>query len=577
MDITEKFDFIKHFKCKDIPDNCMEFQIGEPVCILRNLNTQQGIVKNKRCWVKNVMTYSVVVMFEDGSTYTIPRIKFSGQTNGIHFTRMQIPLRPLFAGTVHKSQGMTLEKGIIDLRSNLWEHGQLYVALSRFKDPTKICILLPKNTDESDDTNEDLQIIKPVAEEDIVKMVLQIEEMCKNGCIFTDGTDDNDTEIDQIIPHDQNQLDDDINSNSNQFDDDSKEEEPLPAYLIQKGYIEEDFSQHGLKNLGNTCALNSILQILSHISPFYQRIMKAYYKSDDMDSNIITIWRNFLLDMNRYIYSKDSQIIAPLEICQILNIDINKEEQMDVQEIFLSILRQISNYEQSINEILFESEYINPDNVLEQAFCFIILTNNLDINVTHSLYALIELQFPIRKFIKLPLILTFYINRVQFVNENTSTKNLVKIFIEDEIEISTEDKVEKYDLFGIIIHIGNSPNRGHYTAFIKMNEQWFYYNDSQVYKVTPDLVQHYSFDSTHKNATMVFYIQHESISQISLHDIANLCFDKEERKKQFVEKVTFFVNMGFPPSQVENAIKIVDDGDNVKILKILYEGKIENH
>ena len=137
--------------------------------------------------------------------------------------------------------------------------------------------------------------------------------------------------------------------------------------------------------------------------------------------------------------------------------------------------------------------------------------------------------------------------------------------------------MEKYDLFGIIIHIGNSPNRGHYTTFIKMNEEWFYYNDSHVYKVTPELVQHYYFESTHKNATMVFYTQHESISQIRINDIANLCIDKEERKKQFVEKVTFFVNMGFPRSQVENAIKIVDDGDNVKILKILYEGKIENH
>ena len=44
---------------------------------------------------------------------------------------------------VHKIQRITLNKVIIDLCSNFWEHGELNVALSRVKDPKNICILLP--------------------------------------------------------------------------------------------------------------------------------------------------------------------------------------------------------------------------------------------------------------------------------------------------------------------------------------------------------------------------------------------------------------------------------------------------
>lgn len=43
----------------------------------------------------------------------------------------QYPLRPAWAITIHKSHGQTLERIVVDLGRGAFEHGQVYVALSR--------------------------------------------------------------------------------------------------------------------------------------------------------------------------------------------------------------------------------------------------------------------------------------------------------------------------------------------------------------------------------------------------------------------------------------------------------------
>ena len=48
-------------------------------------------------------------------------------------TTYQFPIKPAYAFTIHKSQGQTYTKVIIDLHSHIFAPGQLYVALSRAK------------------------------------------------------------------------------------------------------------------------------------------------------------------------------------------------------------------------------------------------------------------------------------------------------------------------------------------------------------------------------------------------------------------------------------------------------------
>ena len=61
------------------------------------------------------------------------RARFTGKHGRGDFVRYQFPLVPSWAMTIHKAQGLTLDKAVIDLGSSVFAHGQAYVALSRLR------------------------------------------------------------------------------------------------------------------------------------------------------------------------------------------------------------------------------------------------------------------------------------------------------------------------------------------------------------------------------------------------------------------------------------------------------------
>ena len=66
-------------------------------------------------------------------------LNFNACSTAVHdgqsfmMTRLQFPLRRAFALSVHKSQGQTLERGLIDARGGFFAHGHLYVGMSRVR------------------------------------------------------------------------------------------------------------------------------------------------------------------------------------------------------------------------------------------------------------------------------------------------------------------------------------------------------------------------------------------------------------------------------------------------------------
>lgn len=148
-------------------EECVELKKGMLVVLLANLSLEQGLCNGSQgivCGFKEYEkdklppVYGEHATFKEGEVkshiegvgaeYKVwPVVRFhNGITRVIHsecsinemgddepyslLSRTQIPLAPAWAMTIHKSQGLTLERVIVDL-SNAFEVGQVYVALSR--------------------------------------------------------------------------------------------------------------------------------------------------------------------------------------------------------------------------------------------------------------------------------------------------------------------------------------------------------------------------------------------------------------------------------------------------------------
>ncbi len=135
---TEKIEFLKK-NCL-APEN-LTLKIGSQVMMLKNTYAKEGVMNGSIGIVRafdNKKGYPVVE-FTNGSLITITKEewcieKFNENTSKLEVEAMmtQIPLILAWAITIHKSQGMTIEKVRCSL-GNAFADGQVYVAISRVK------------------------------------------------------------------------------------------------------------------------------------------------------------------------------------------------------------------------------------------------------------------------------------------------------------------------------------------------------------------------------------------------------------------------------------------------------------
>lgn len=127
-------------------DEKLELKIGAKVMFIKN-NYEKGYING---------TLGEVVGFASHEEHgTLPNVRLRNGTEllvepetwsiedesgKVLAAFKQVPLRLAWAITIHKSQGMTLEAAEIDLR-NTFERGQGYVALSRLKELSGLCLL----------------------------------------------------------------------------------------------------------------------------------------------------------------------------------------------------------------------------------------------------------------------------------------------------------------------------------------------------------------------------------------------------------------------------------------------------
>ena len=277
----------------------------------------------------------------------------------------------------------------------------------------------------------------------------------------------------------------------------------------------------GLKNLGCTCYMNSLLQILFLITSFRESIL---------NTESIIEEKNILFQL-KYVFNSlkynESKYFNPIKFTENFdNEQLNIREQMDVDEFFNLLIDKLENQLQKTNnknliKYFFQGKII--DNLIFQEGCTHHRKNEipyysiqLQIKNKNNLYQSLDHfingelmneensifcqncnkkipSIKYQSFKILPRILIFVLKRFEF-NYNTMTKIKINDYYEFPIQLDmtnyTYDYLnnkENYDrnknnnlykLKGFIVHSGTCEN-GHYYSFIydNNNNQWFEFND----------------------------------------------------------------------------------------------------
>ena len=119
------------------------------VMLTSNLWTDVGLVNGAMGTIQAIcyrsggppgLPVAVMVRFDhyigptlhDG-TVPIPPIRQTWSTSGSQCSRLQLPLKLAWAVTIHKSQGLTLDKVVIDIGQREFSSGLSFVACSRVR------------------------------------------------------------------------------------------------------------------------------------------------------------------------------------------------------------------------------------------------------------------------------------------------------------------------------------------------------------------------------------------------------------------------------------------------------------
>ena len=144
-------EFLNSLNHSSLPLSRLELRIGAPIILMRNLDLKQGLCNGTWMTVTRITRRCMEVRINggdfDGQYRLIYRCTLLNSTAfGFTIRRTQFPIRLAFIMTINKSQGQSLQTVGINLRSPVFSHGQLYVALSRTTDVRRLSVLfLPEN------------------------------------------------------------------------------------------------------------------------------------------------------------------------------------------------------------------------------------------------------------------------------------------------------------------------------------------------------------------------------------------------------------------------------------------------
>jgi hypothetical protein len=132
-------DFLATLSQNGIPKHELRLKEGWICSLMRNI--QKGLVKNARLIAQHLHRRYVEVRVINNLTDQLGdvqcilgiRVEFTPPYASWTVHRLQFPLRPAYATTFSGCQGLTLDKTVLDLRCDVFVHGQLYTPLSHIR------------------------------------------------------------------------------------------------------------------------------------------------------------------------------------------------------------------------------------------------------------------------------------------------------------------------------------------------------------------------------------------------------------------------------------------------------------
>ena len=175
-------------------DYTLQLKEGAQVMFIRNDESGQGRYYNGKIGhVKMLTSQGIMVRCEDGTSFTVEKSEWTNKRytideeskeirEEVDGTFRQYPLRLAWAITIHKSQGLTFEKAVIDAASS-FSHGQVYVALSRCKSLEGLLLASPvtKQSIINDDTVSDFMRTGEILTQEATRLLGQLQNnyFCK--------------------------------------------------------------------------------------------------------------------------------------------------------------------------------------------------------------------------------------------------------------------------------------------------------------------------------------------------------------------------------------------------------------